>query len=170
MPSSSVYRERFGGLVRAYSLIGFHPDRDFRYIEINQKLRALSPNVVAEVISGLDRAGGRTVHDTTTGILRVNEEFTLSIVIARCLHLPGGGFRWRVRFDTCLTPDVTIVVRMATNNTDAFDYYLFPRIDLPLHALRLSEDNNEICLDAYRFESLKPLFALAERVALKPAA
>ncbi|MBS0457903.1 MAG: recombinase family protein [Proteobacteria bacterium] len=170
MPSSSVYRERFGGLVRAYSLIGFHPDRDFRYIQINQKLRAMLPDVVAEVICGLDKAGGRTTHDTKTGILQVNEEFTLSVVIARCLHLPGGGFRWRVRFDTSLTPDVTIVIRMATNNVDVFDYYLFPRIDLPLNALRLAEDNNEICLDAYRFESLAALFALAERVALKVAA
>jgi hypothetical protein len=56
---------------------------------------------------------------------------------------------------------------MATNNTDVFDYYLFPRIDLPLQALRLAEDNNEISLDAYRFESLAPLYELAERVALK---
>ncbi|MBS1770555.1 MAG: recombinase family protein [Acidobacteria bacterium] len=170
MPSSSVYRATFGGLVRAYSLVGFRPERDFRYIEINQKLRTLLPDVVREVIAGLAGAGGRTIHDATTGLIKVNEEFTASVVIARCLQLPGGGFRWRVRFDTGLAPDVTIVIRMATNNTDVLDYYLFPRIDLPLRALRLAEDNNAVCLDAYRFDSLDPLFALAERVPLKAAA
>jgi len=128
------------------------------------------PDVVREVVAGLTTAGGRTTHDATTGLLKVNEEFTASVVIARCLQLPSGGFRWRVRFDTGLAPDVTIVVRMATNNTDVFDYYLFPRIDLPLRALRLAEDNNAVCLDAYRFDSLDPLFALAERVPLKAAA
>ena len=170
MPSSSVYRAKFGGLVRAYALIGFHPDRDFRYLEINQKLRTLLPDVVSEVVAGLTNAGGRTTQDATTGLVKVNDEFTLSVVIARCLQLPGGGFRWRVRFDTGIAPDVTVVIRMATNNTEVFDYYLFPRIDLPLRALRLAEDNNEVSLDAYRFESLAPLFALAERVSLKFAA
>src|SRR5450755_4553265 len=36
MPSSSLYRSRFGSLLRAYSLIGYAPDRDYRYIEINR--------------------------------------------------------------------------------------------------------------------------------------
>lgn len=170
MPSSSVYRTRFGGLVRAYSLIGFRPNRDFRYIEINQKLRALLPDVVSEVTSGVCGAGGRTTCDEATGLLTVNDEFTLSVVIARCMQLPSGGFRWRIRFDTGLAPDVTVVIRMATNNTDVFDYYLFPRIDIPLHPLRLAEENNEMSLDAYRFESLAPLYALAERVSLQSAA
>ena len=30
MPSSSAYRYRFGSLIRAYSLIGYEPDRDYR--------------------------------------------------------------------------------------------------------------------------------------------
>jgi hypothetical protein len=36
MPSSSAYRYRFGSLIRAYSLIGYIPERDYRYIEINR--------------------------------------------------------------------------------------------------------------------------------------
>src|SRR5262249_53567127 len=35
-PSSSAYATRFGSLLRAYELVGFTPDRDFRYIEINR--------------------------------------------------------------------------------------------------------------------------------------
>ncbi|MFH7191306.1 recombinase family protein, partial [Klebsiella pneumoniae] len=42
-PSSSAYRSRFGSLLRAYELVGFAPDRDYRYLEINRKLRQLHP-------------------------------------------------------------------------------------------------------------------------------
>ena len=40
MPSASVYSHRFGSLIRAYELVGFRPDRDFAYLEINQIGRA----------------------------------------------------------------------------------------------------------------------------------
>jgi len=36
MPSSSLYRHRFGSLLRAYSLIGYAPDRDYRYREFSR--------------------------------------------------------------------------------------------------------------------------------------
>ncbi|WP_298972703.1 recombinase family protein [uncultured Roseobacter sp.] len=41
LPSSGAYRSRFGSLLRAYSLVGFKPDRDYRYIEINKRLRGV---------------------------------------------------------------------------------------------------------------------------------
>ena len=43
MPSSGCYASRFGSLVRAYSLVGFTPDRNYRYIEINRTLRRSMP-------------------------------------------------------------------------------------------------------------------------------
>lgn len=45
LPSSSVYRRRFGSLIRAYALVGYTPDRDYSYIEINRALRRMHPNV-----------------------------------------------------------------------------------------------------------------------------
>ena len=36
MPSSAAYAYRFGGLIRAYQIVGFTPDRDYQYLEINQ--------------------------------------------------------------------------------------------------------------------------------------
>ena len=50
MPSSSVYRHRFGSLVRAYQLIGYAPARDYRYIEINRALRDMHPSVIGKVM------------------------------------------------------------------------------------------------------------------------
>lgn len=63
MPSTSVYRKRFGSLLRAYQLVGYSPSRDFRYIETNRALRAMHPDVVASVVEGLHAAGGHAEVD-----------------------------------------------------------------------------------------------------------
>jgi DNA invertase Pin-like site-specific DNA recombinase len=40
-PSSSAFRSRFGSLLRAYTLVGFSPAHDYRYLEINRTLRRM---------------------------------------------------------------------------------------------------------------------------------
>jgi hypothetical protein len=61
MPSSSLYRHRFGSLLRAYSLIGYSPERDYRYIGINRHIRECFPELLAEIIAGFEKAGGFVV-------------------------------------------------------------------------------------------------------------
>ena len=60
LPSSSAHRSRFGSLLRAYRLIGYEPERDYRYIEINKALRTAHPQVVEEIIEGVAAQGGST--------------------------------------------------------------------------------------------------------------
>jgi DNA invertase Pin-like site-specific DNA recombinase len=162
MPSSGAYQSRFGGLLRAYQLVGFTPDRDFRYLEVNRALRAMHPGVMAATIAGIRRAGGGVEQEPSTDLLKVNEEFTASVVLARCQDTPSGRRRWHVRLDVGLAPDITVAVRMAPGNSEALDYYLLPRLGANLARLRLGEHNG-IALDAYRFDSLDALFDLAAR-------
>ncbi len=168
-PSSSAYRSRFGSLLRAYSLVGFAPDRDFRYLETNRKLRQLYPDVIAEAVSGLEAAGGEVVQDPATDLLTINREFTASLVIMRCFHTGAGSQRWKLRLDTALKPDVTVALRMDANNVFAQDYYLLPRLDMRDAVLRLSEHNG-LSIDAYRFDDLGPLYRMAARRPLRLAA
>ena len=93
LPSSSAYRSRFGSLLRAYRLVGFKPDRDYRYIEINRRLRDFHPDVVVRAISGIEAAGGRVVRNPRTNLLTINGEFTASLVIVRCLETSAGLLR-----------------------------------------------------------------------------
>src|SRR5262249_10092254 len=111
-PSSSAYQSRFGSLLRAYELVGFTPDRDYRYIEINRILRRMHPQAVADTVSGIENAGGRVQQDPTTDLLTINGEFTASIVVVRCLHTAAGSLRWQIRFDVGLWPDITVALRM----------------------------------------------------------
>jgi len=162
-PSSSAYQSRFGSLLRAYELVGFTPDRDFRYIEVNRVLRQLHPQVITETIAGIEQVGGRVVQDPITEILTINDEFSASIVVVRCRETPAGTLRWHIRLDASHRPDVTVAVRMDRSNRQAHDYYILPHLDRSAPKLRLGEYNG-IALDAFRFDSLDPLFYMASRV------
>ena len=165
LPSSSAYRSRFGSLLRSYQLVGFTPDRDYRYIEVNRALRRMHPDVVAATVAGIQRTGGAVSQDPATDLLTINAEFTASVVIARCRQTSAGSLRWHVRFDTRLCPDITVAARMNQPNRDLMDYYLLPRIDMTLPHIRLAEHNG-VSLDAYRFDTLDPLYEMAARVRL----
>jgi DNA invertase Pin-like site-specific DNA recombinase len=169
LPSSSAYRTRFGSLLQAYHLIGYAPRRDYSYIEINRGLRALHGDVLAKTLDGLRLAGCDLSKGTSGGLFWVNQEITLSIVVARCTRTPGGSYRWRIRFDAGLRPDVTIAVRMDAANEAPLDYYLFPRIDIATSKLKLSEENG-LALDAYRFETLERFYEFLAPVTITEAA
>ncbi|WP_298826343.1 recombinase family protein [uncultured Piscinibacter sp.] len=166
MPSSTVYAHRFGSLVRAYQLVGFTPDRDYRFLEINRALRRMHPEVVAQTERKIADLGGQVSRDPATEMLCVNSEFTASIVLARCKSLGNGSRRWKVRFDTSLQPDITVAVRLDAANQTAVDYYLLPRLDMGAPRLSLFE-HNPVELESYRFETLDYLYAMAERTRLR---
>jgi hypothetical protein len=161
-PSSSTYSQRFGSLLRAYALVGFRPDRDYRYLEINRRLREMHPQIVAQTVEQILKLGGRVEIDPDTQIISVNKEFSVSLVLSRCQALTSGSLRWTIRFETSLLPDVCVAVRIATDNCSIQDYYIFPAIDLSALHLRLAEKNPS-GLDIYRFDSLLPLFQMAQR-------
>jgi DNA invertase Pin-like site-specific DNA recombinase len=161
-PSSTAYRTRFGGLLRAYELIGFVPDRDYRYLEVNRKLRQLHPEIVANTISALRHAGGYVERDPATDLLTVNREFTASLVVVRCVATAAGSLRWKIRLDSVLRPDLTVVVRMDPGNELPRDYYLLPRMEMHDAILRLCEHNG-LSIDAFRFDDLSTLHRMASR-------
>jgi hypothetical protein len=168
MPSSSVYAHRFGSLIRAYELIGFTPDRDYSFIEINRELRKMHPVIVDDVEKRIIGFGGQVRRDETNDLLIVNEEIKVSVVICRHQQTPTGASRWKVHLDTGLLPDITIAIRMDQGNTKALDYYLLPAIDVENPKMKLAE-NNHFALDAYRFDTLEPFFILTERELLEAA-
>jgi DNA invertase Pin-like site-specific DNA recombinase len=169
MPSSAAYTHRFGSLIRAYQLIGYTPDRDYRYVEINRELRKMYPAIIDDTIKRINDLGGQASLQKKDDLLIINDELKVSIVICRCQQTPTNGNRWKIHFDSGLMPDITIAIRMDETNTRALDYYLLPAIDVENPNIRLAEDNH-FALDAYRFESLEPFFMLAERIELLEAA
>ena len=171
LPSSSAYRYRFGSLVRAYRLVGYDPGRDFSYLETNRALRIMHPRILAETIAAVEAVGGVLRQDQTTDLLHINDELTLSIVIARSTRTHSGALRWKIRLDAGLRPDITLALRMDESNAQVLDYYILPWIDVSVAhgALRL-RDENGVSLDAYRCDTLDPFVHLTRRTNIRRAA
>jgi len=170
MPSSAAFRSRFGSLMRAYQLIGYTPETDYAFIQINRFLRQKHPELIQEIITKLSGLGVTVGRDPSTELLTLDQELTASLVLARCLHTAqSGAARWMVRFEESLRPDVTIVARMDEANQGIKDYYLFPAIDRVAAKVRLAEDN-QVALDCYRFDDLEFFFDMAERISIEEVA
>ena len=169
MASSSVYRNRFNSLVHAYKLIEYTPERDYQFIETNRQLRQMYPMVVAGITEQIRRVGGIVSGDNRTDLLTINNEFTASLVIARCRQIDSGAFRWVIRVDAGLRPDITVAVRMDATNRDPLDYYLLPSLDLTFERLSLAEDN-PVGLDTYRFSTLDFFVDMTRRTRIPEAA
>jgi len=169
MPSSAAYKSRFKSLLRAYQHIGYTPQRDHAYLEINRRLREYHHTQIEAIIGELKNAGASVQADPSTGLLTINEEFTASLVLARCREIRAGSFRWLLRLDTSLAPDITIAARLQPGNESILDYYLLPGIDALAERVRLAPENG-LLLDVYRFEDLSFFFKLAHRQTIEEAA
>ena len=170
MPPSSLYAHRFGGLLRAYELIGYVPERDYRYVEVNRWLRQMHREIVDEIIATLERLGNRKIPvHADTGLLEINHNLQASLVISRCFILPSGALRWKIRFDAALRPDITIAVRLDQSNKNIYDYYILPSIEFGKECLKLSEENIDL-LDSFRFDTLDFLWKMGVNVSIDKAA
>jgi len=169
LPSSTAFSHRFGTLVSAYRLIGYDPGIDYSFIEENRRLRKLHPGIVAFVIQQITALGAQAVWKGETGLLDLNGEMRVSIVLCRHTQTETGSSRWLIRLDAGLKPDITIAIRMDATNEAIRDYYLLPAIDMTWENLRIAEANG-IYLDVYRFDTLDYFFGMAERVKLEEVA
>jgi len=169
MPSSAAFRHRFGSLISAYRLIGYDPEIDYGFIEINRRLRQQHADIVALVIQKMQELGANVRCDEETELLHVNGELRVSLVLCRHTTTATGSSRWVIRLDAGLKPDITIAVRMNEANDAPHDYYLLPALDMTWENLRVAEANG-IYLDTYRCESLDYFFSLTQHVNLEDAA
>lgn len=166
MPSASTYSSRFGSLARAYALIGHHSNLDQDRIKINRRLRSLHPEIIKRTEAAIAEAGGKVQCDAKSGLLRLNDELAISLVLARCEALPDGRHRWRIRFDPArFEPDVTLAVRLDHANEAELDYFLLPGLDLPRREIRMC-NRNSTHFEAFRFERLDFFYAMFARVGI----
>ena len=169
MPPSSLYQNRFGGLLRAYRLIGYIPERDYRYVEINQRLRIMHSDIMSQTVSDIENLCGRKIFlDPSTSLLELNHRMFISIVISRCFLTPSGMRRWKIRFDTGLRPDITVAVRMDSVNEEIHDYYILPALEFGHSDLKLQDENTDL-LDSFRADSLEFLLSLSVNISLDKA-
>jgi len=169
MPSSSCYSTRFGSLTRAYTLVGWTPDRDFAYVEVNRNIRRRHADLISSILDELLALGATVSVDGLTDLLKINSEYSASLILARCRETSAGNLRWHLRFDESLNPDIIIAARLKPGNEEIMDYYLMPRIDVLRERLNL-KPHNGLIWDVYRFQNLNFFMELARRARVEEAA
>ncbi len=162
VPCSRSYHTRFGSLRKAYELVGYDGDKNYRHLEQSASLRSVQSQTVAHSTQVIEKNGGSVEQDTDVPVLSVNNEIRIYVCVARCRTSDEGTRKWLIRPDEELRSDLTLVVRMDSLNRSPLDYFLFPTAEITFPYMRLRE-NNWIALEAYRTEVLDGLFQLTAR-------
>lgn len=162
MPASAAYRSRFGSLLEAYRRAGLQSPRNYQYVDENRGLRTLHPDLIGDLVRRLGNIGATVTHEPKSDLLLINGQYSATVVLSRFRRTPAGAPRWLVRIDRRLAPDITVLVRMAADNTRPADYYLLPLMDIDVPRLMLCETNGAH-LDTYQFDTLDYFAALAAR-------
>ena len=165
-PSSSVYRTRFGGLLRAYTLIGYKPEHDYSYLKINEALRSFYSEIIEDFKGEILKSNCHIDEYKYAPMLYINDEFLISVLVTKCIHMKSGKLRWKVRFDNSQKADITIVIRMDSQNISPLDFYIIPKIENEYSKMWMTETNN-IRLDLYRFDNLDKLLQIITRMKVR---
>lgn len=161
MPSSSVYRTRFGSLLRAYKLIGYTPERNYKFIEDNKTIRTMHRDLYEKIIVSIHNFNVETKSNNDEQII-INSEICLYIILARCRVLTSGTLRWLIKFEHNNNSDIILCARLDETNSSILDYYIFPTLDLTTLNLKLAIDN-QFSLDVYRHASIEYLLSMFKR-------
>lgn len=122
MPHPAFYRQRFGGLTRAYALVGFQAGRDYRFLRgfawRNRQMGRLREAVAA----GLGERG-LTVDRESTVVMRVGEWLRLAVLYAHYRPIKGA-VRWFGQYHEHPRPDWMLFARLNEAKTEVLDHCL----------------------------------------------
>ncbi|TGQ52320.1 recombinase family protein [Mesorhizobium sp. M1C.F.Ca.ET.193.01.1.1] len=160
-PAASLYYQRFGGILKAYELIGYQPARNWQFIASKEPLAMMRIQAIENLAATIGRAGGKVIYDRENDLLRINDEFTVAIEIARCSTSDYGYPFWSLNTQRQSLADIFTLIRMRPGDLVIRDYLIAPMSKIVGKSeLRA---NNGAQLDTYLFPTLTPLTRLADR-------
>ncbi|MDX8521152.1 recombinase family protein [Mesorhizobium dulcispinae] len=160
-PAASLYYQRFGGVLKAFELIGYQTARNWQFIASKEPLAMVRMQEIETLLATIGNAGGKAIYDKENDLLRINDEFTVAIEIARCSTSDYGYPFWSLNTQRQSLADIFTLIRMRPGDLVIRDYLIAPVPEIVGKSeLRA---NNGAHLDTYLFPTLTPLARLAER-------
>ena len=159
LPDPATYSNRFGSIYRAYSLVGFTPNKIAYHREARRQLRGRCSWLFREIVAGFESAGAVVDRDVEADTLTINHEFTVAVALARCGRVWNGVQTWRVPSPVGPAPDILLIVRLIWAGETPLDYYAVPRDKISFLPYRLAV-RSAYPIECYRLQSLQPLFDL----------
>ena len=130
VPSPSTYRHRFGGLRRAYELIGYGRPDEFGPTDLRRRTQALRENLISQIAAMLPndvsvvRRGGRWRSQ-----LQLSNGSMVSVLVARSVRIWKETLRWRVDPVLHERGFVTLLARLNAENASFLDFHILPAVD-----------------------------------------
>jgi len=158
-PSVDVYADRFGGLRKAYEVIGFKTKWDYRAIwNTRARAKEARQRLLDDIICQCQGVGA-SVTQLRSGIFKINQEFGLAAVVIPFRHwktrTKGKGWYFKISFGEGV--DVLLAARLDMSNEQIADYYLIPRLSGLRGYFWAYTGADLVFLEAYRSQDLQPL-------------
>jgi DNA invertase Pin-like site-specific DNA recombinase len=161
IPRSQCYARRFGGLARAYAMIGWTPERDCSYIEPNRIVRAHRGRLIDSIEQQINNVGGSLTFCKRRRLLTINNELTVLVRVARC-YKNTTGLQWKINIKHSRGPAFLLLARLNLGDESIMDYYLLPIKDIPVNRLRIRQANLAM-LEIYRCDDLDSFYTLCTK-------
>jgi hypothetical protein len=130
MPRPCSYRHHFGGLRRAYELVGYHRSNyQFRRIDLRRRTQALREQLIENIAAmfpkqiSIIQPGGRW-----RSRLRLRSGLIVSVVVARAVRAWKETISWQIDPVKHEQKYVTLLARLDHENRQVFDYHILPNI------------------------------------------
>lgn len=162
VPSEDVYIHRFGSLRRAYELVGYDIENEFRYIQRWRTFDETYRNTAIKIQTIVRDVGGVCVYDPKKRLMLLNDEIVLVLSIAK----------YKASQDTTIctlaqrlhhNSDVIIGVQLDREYSKVLAYYAIPSGHFPNRLIRLSSERLRSELEPFRHTKLDFLAELAGR-------
>jgi DNA invertase Pin-like site-specific DNA recombinase len=168
LPTFHTFVQRFGGILPAFEKVGYVPPRRYAFLEVRRRIGRLCKEMLLHLTDQIRDLGGIVVVDHKTSTFTLHNEITVRIAISTCKQWANGKLAWVAKINQQFPRDITLVVRLNTENQKPIDYYLIPSLDSYISPIRFFETNNLI-LEGYRCDSLDKLIQMSRRVQIKEA-
>ncbi|TGQ04126.1 MULTISPECIES: recombinase family protein [unclassified Mesorhizobium] len=165
-PAASQYHYRFGSVLKAYELIGYQPPKNWQFITSRERLASVRAQAIADLLDAIERTGGKATYHRGADLLRVNDEFTVAVEIARCRASDHGYPFWSMDTQRQSVADIFVLIRMRPGDLVIRDYLIAPASEI-VGKSQLAA-NNGAQLDTYLFSTLDPLVKLSARASAEP--
>jgi hypothetical protein len=135
VPGSFTYVRRFGSITNAYKKIGYKPNSRYRFTEITADIDTTLRDVANNIISAMGKRRTNVTFVPEIYLLTLNRSLTVGMAVARAVRNGTGRGptrRWEVRKLRYMRSELTLIVRMNSDNSKVEEYFLMPTSDLPI--------------------------------------
>jgi DNA invertase Pin-like site-specific DNA recombinase len=164
LPSIDAVVRRFGRLVNAYHLAGYHPNVDRGFVKQGRKAHKLQIQLCRAIRRRIVQVGGTFEADpgNYNGPVLVNGLFSIAIKAIRCERDRQGSLRWRIKMRGRSPADILLLGRIQPDAAEFKDYILIPEIEQP-HSDFILRDRIDGPLRPYVNANIEPLLSMVRR-------